>query len=79
MFPAQHHLFQILLERSKLTEGQDMEPTDEEIAFTSGARHYGKNEEVVYLQRLRKLSHSGSTTATLLFSPGSQFKGLNIT
>jgi hypothetical protein len=45
-FPAQHHLFQILLEWSKLTEGQDTEPTDEEIAFASGARHYGKNEEV---------------------------------
>jgi hypothetical protein len=41
-FPAQHHLFQILLEWSKLTEGQDTEPTDEEIAFACGARHYGK-------------------------------------
>jgi hypothetical protein len=78
-FPAQHYLFQTLLERSKLTEGQDTEPTDEEIDFASSAWHYGKNEEVAYLKRLRKLSHSGSTATTLLFSPGSQFKGPNIT
>ncbi|KAJ7858485.1 hypothetical protein B0H14DRAFT_2577699 [Mycena olivaceomarginata] len=53
-FPAQHRLFQILLEQSKLTEDQDTEPTDKEIAFTSGARPYGKNEEAGYLKRLRK-------------------------
>ncbi|KAJ7829755.1 hypothetical protein B0H14DRAFT_2593840 [Mycena olivaceomarginata] len=40
--------------KSSVTEDQDTEPTDKEIAFTSGARPYGKNEEAGYLKRLRK-------------------------